>query len=141
MTEESMWQALERYKELITNALDLFSFLIVTPELIRIVLPAVRTIPFIIFLTPLLMVILFFGIAVFHHAYHGLISASDISIYILLTCLILFFWGTALWESAVSTSFWVRKHAFLLGVAIFLISRTFAFVIAAHQVIVSPFKF
>jgi hypothetical protein len=134
MTEEDVWQAAERYRDLITNALDLFSFLIVTPELIRVV-PAVRTIPFIIFLTPVLLVFLLIGIRVLHDAYHDLISAGDIAIFIFFLCLIVLFCVPVLWDSAVSTSSWVRKHAFLLGVTIFLISRTFAFVIAAHQVL------
>jgi hypothetical protein len=40
---------LEVYQEIITNGLDLLSFLLVTPELVRLVRPVIGKLPVIIF--------------------------------------------------------------------------------------------
>jgi len=39
-----VWSELERYKEVIVNSLDLMSFFLITPELLRVVRPALSNV-------------------------------------------------------------------------------------------------
>jgi len=50
-----MWRALEQYKEFITNGLDLVSFLLATPELLRKIKPALEGMPAVLYMSGLVV--------------------------------------------------------------------------------------
>jgi hypothetical protein len=146
---------LERYKEFIINSLDLISFLLVTPELINLVNPAIGRVyrvalyvvvgtigQIIIFMITLLVVSVFGIIWIFLAALFGYdISAENLfaslSIYpFVFTSFIpttLIMMKVGLIEFALTIRDRTPKHLFSVGVILFLTSRVFSFIMAAQE--------
>jgi hypothetical protein len=131
-----MWAALERYKEFITNGFDLLSFLLVTPELVRLVRPAFAR-AFVIFSAT--------SIGCLVAAIPSAIAASIIPFYRVSSAFTVFAPLIALFIGR-----WLRprmnsilpmldalfaKYAFLSGVILFFISRIVAFSVVGHQLL------
>ncbi len=139
MFAPDLWKFLEHYRELIINSLDLASFLLVTPELARYVRPAMTKFVYwtggtiiVIGVVSLQFMLLFTGKVL----PRGVLSF--IALPFLIVCLI---WLLNAWyergEGPVSD--WAgahaARHAFRVGVALFLASRLLAFIIAVLQVL------
>jgi hypothetical protein len=132
-----VWKLLDVYKEFVTNGLDLISFMLVTPELLRVFAPAVREAPtFIIY-------ILFFGIlgSIIYFAWTHTSSWDAFArlgtwIYWIIYILVMVVTAAIQLVAGVGArgEAFIRRHGFLCGVILFLISRLFAFVVAARQV-------
>jgi hypothetical protein len=144
MSSAEIWEFLNRYKEFITNGLDLVSFVLVAPRLLRLLAPAVKQVTLFVFLAfeVIMMGILCWGL----WKVSGTFSNST-TIRILISfgiyCVvfpILLYPLTAfpkVMEKAAndmsSGAIWFTRQAFIFGVATFLISRIIAFAVAAHQ--------
>jgi hypothetical protein len=129
---EEVWATLERYKEFITNGLDLISFLFITPELLRIAR-----------LTVNLGIPIIAGVVIASYNFVPLLT--DLSARYGRTTAVLV--GTALGAAVIAGLVrkastrqqppppiiqWLSQHIFLIGLTLFFASRLFAFAIAAH---------
>jgi hypothetical protein len=138
-----IWSSLEQYKDFITNGLDLFSFLLVTPQLVKMARTTVsKIIPFIIFTAgvPIFVIVNFTKGDIFTFSEGHLISVVNFGSVLLILLLSLI--GNALFTITFISSGgfldWLKSHTFILGIIIFFISRMFAFTVAAHQVFAAP---
>jgi hypothetical protein len=142
-----VWQLLEQYRDVITNGLDLISFLFVTPELLRftqlilgrltfwigaIVTSFVGTIFLSLFLLaiskaptteppPLIGALLGFGF-----------FATNAGLFYL-QYRMMDWWN----NKGTLVSFLISRHAFLFGVSLFFFSRLFGFIAATHAALAS----
>jgi hypothetical protein len=137
------WELLEKYKEFITNGLDLLSFLIITPEIFRLVRPAlVRFVP------PIYAALI---TAVFYYQIYSIVREVVIEggvggwIALILTAPFVLFvaykGATSLLrmiKDSPAVERWMNNYSFLLGVLMFLVSRIIAFVVAAHHLATFP---
>jgi hypothetical protein len=132
---EAVWKALDTYKELITNGLDLLSFLFVTSELIRIARPTVTiALPIVIgiasmlfWITPLLSLIdAKFGRTVLILFCGGLFLALIVR------------GGYKFSKKSPPFFRWLSEHIFYVGIVLFFVSRLFAFTVATHNALNAP---
>jgi len=120
LSSSELWTSLERHREFITNGLDLLSFVLVTPELLRFTQLALGKLTYWVgfFLITFGFVIAIFIVTEFMELIPQLI------VWILCAVLVLGlifqnelrdWWGT----KGLTASRWVSRHAFFLGVAFF----------------------
>jgi hypothetical protein len=127
------WKLLYLYKDIIGNGLDLLSFVLVTPQLFRIVTPAVRA------FTSVLLVIVVFTVGAL--ITFSVLSQMHVGNYVYSLISLLFFFGSLFTfdrlanyvDDKVVRSARLSGYAFAFGIVIFLISRLIALTIAAHQ--------
>jgi hypothetical protein len=123
------WQILERYREVIVNGLDLLSFVLVTPELLRYSQPALGRLAYwigwLLFSAGGLWAIL----AELPPAYLALLGIACVYLGINVSL------PSDLWERhGGSLSRWISSRAFVFGVFLFLASRLFALILSIHTV-------
>ena len=144
MSAAEAWEFLGRYKEFITNGLDLVSFVLATPELLRLFAPTVKQVTLFVFLAfELIMLgLLFWGL----WRVSGTFSESTtvrvvilLGIYCVLFPILLYpltAFPKIMEKAAIGMSsgaIWVTQQAFIFGVPTFLISRIISFAVAAHE--------
>ena len=139
MFSEVTWKSLEQYREFVVNGLDILSFLLVTPEILRIARPAVHVATMLIYtivsVLLFLLVITVMSFAIFH------ILDRDTPLPFLIWIVAVYFGGMG-FSVFIGGQFslltkerveWVGAHALLAGGALFIVSRTFSLIVAAHQ--------
>ncbi|MEJ0050151.1 MAG: hypothetical protein WDN02_02855 [Methylovirgula sp.] len=126
----SQWQEIVAQKEIIINAIDLVSFLLVTPEVVRLTAPflsqAVLIFLVVFIVLPVAGVI---GQFFFFEVLSSLDLAFAVGLYLgYLIIIIIFFFRNRrpLYD-------WLSKHALLVGVLLFGTNRMFALVIAIQE--------
>jgi hypothetical protein len=133
------WKFLEIYKDFITNALDLVSFLLLTKEVLKVIQPELSNLPHNVVS----------GVAFGALAYIAWIALDTVGDWskatplqtlkyilfsftmIIIMMAIIFFAR----PGAMRLGTWITRNVVGLGIALFLISRVFAFVVAAHEVL------
>jgi hypothetical protein len=144
-----MWKAIEQYHDVITNGLDLLSFILVTPELLRFAQPVFKKFTYglggvLIFFVLGLINILFDPIGhLIIAARMGSIRGSIVWLVgaVLLVVLFFYFLKYVLgwWDrKGPETGIWLSSHAFVIGVSLFFVSRLFGFAAALQQLLVQP---
>jgi hypothetical protein len=134
---EVLWSFLERYRELIINGLDLLSFALITPVLLRFIKPAVSTLfPATLLLTLMLPYLYFLYIT------QDRWNATDS------TMAQVILWGVIPTvvggivamllilseERLLRAGGWIAGHLFVFGLFSFFVARLFAVVLAIHQI-------
>jgi archaellum biogenesis protein FlaJ (TadC family) len=134
-----MWSALETYRDVVTNSLDLVSFLLLTPELLRYAQPLIKNLIFYVALMFSFVLLVVFDVVAY--ALRGvetsaLLGTAIIAAGFLLLWLFLIYlprrwmpiWERHGWQTAERIS----AHSFQFGVVLFLISRAIGFAVALH---------
>jgi hypothetical protein len=123
------WEILERYREVIVNSLDLLSFVLVTPELLRYSQPALGRLAYLI------------GWLLFSAGGLWAIIAEMPPAFIVLLAMTFVYLGInitlpgELWQKhSQEISKWISSRAFVLGVLLFLASRLLALILSIHTV-------
>ena len=150
------WLVLDRYKDFIIDGLDLLSFCLLTPQVVRFLQPAAKAIA-----SPVVGVVYTFvcitllGVYTIHvvpklvgivvnrldlspsHNLVGIFIAMlpEFLLFAVMLILVFVLFKGETWGQAVG---WLSRNIFLFGIILFLISRAVAFVIATHDVIVHP---
>jgi hypothetical protein len=141
---EQVWHALQTYKELATNGLDLLSFFLITPELLRVFFPAMKLAAgLLLFLVVIVWYILVVYCLIWFWSITGL--WFDFIGWRILTMSALAFLGpiitfpSLLLLEVMSSPSWdipttaVTRISLLAGIATFLLSRIIAFALALHE--------
>ena len=134
-----MWAALESYRDVLINGLDLVSFLLVTPELLRYVEPLIKNLIF--YLVPMFGVVF---LTIFNIAVRmapdvqtsapvgtAIIAGGFLLLWLFLIYLpkrLLPLWDR--WGLQISER--ISTYSFQFGVGLFLVSRIIAFAAALH---------
>jgi hypothetical protein len=132
---------LVRYKEIIINGLDLASFLLITPELIRVAVPAMSGL---VFVAVYIIVYLLLAIGPFFLVdIDAVIRGLDLNVHLtaILYGVLIMSWLTVIAVVtfkinemiSASTKAWITRHALLLGVCGFFLARIFAFAVAIQD--------
>jgi hypothetical protein len=142
---DATWKFLDIYKEFITNGFDLFSFILVTPEIIHAVAPAVErkagwiyAIVFLVLLIGVNVLVFFITLRIWTLAdQFGWFSRRVIRFSVVIG---MFLSLGAFQYSVVNsldyvqrTGAWIKGHAFVIGLLLFFLARLFAFTMAAHE--------
>lgn len=134
-----LWLSLERYKDFIVNGLDLLAFLLVTPEVLRLILPAVTSliayILAVVVTTISLIIVLI--ILVLFFSFLPRISIPDWFASALAGVLILLHVCVGIWIEGRLRPLSQRlaQRTAVAGIFFFIISRGFAFVMATHDLL------
>jgi len=142
MFSDETWKWFETYKDFITNGLDLLSFIFATDQLLRIIGPVMGKLPLIIFRTTR-------AIGVFLLAAFILkkLGASELPSFIapVISLGLLRLIKVSVDSSTKPAESWMTKagnvlvpNLFWIGVCLFFLSRIYAFVIAAHELLTVP---
>jgi hypothetical protein len=149
-----LWWGFERYKDFVIDGLDLLSFCLLTPQVVRFLQPAAKA-----FASPVVGVvyacvwITLFGVyaihvvpklvSIFVNGLDPIPSGNLVVIFIailpefllfaFMLMLIFVLFKKETWGQAVG---WLSRNVFLFGIILFLISRAVAFVMATHDVLV-----
>jgi hypothetical protein len=155
MASSEFWGSLRDNKELLVNGLDLLSFVLVTPELVRVVRPAISRGVYNAFLGTLLvggLIVLFrfctwlwlkAGLPVLTIQDPGFWIWREISwvigdfLQILLLAVVLFV-AYPFRQPLIDAGSWLAARTFPIGVMIFFVSRVIAFLVAAHERLGGP---
>jgi hypothetical protein len=140
MSLPDIWIPLETYADIIINGLDLLSFLFITPEVFRILEPALAR------FIPLMFGIYFAGFWLYYisNYFRTTVREGGIFQWILLipmTLLMLGQLGLAINVAVHSKQLgfklerWMTRYALLVGVMLFILSRMVAFLVAVHKVL------
>jgi hypothetical protein len=124
-----MWLYIVDNKELIINALDLVSFLLVTPQIIRLVNPTFVQIMPGLFLMAIIAVAQKLFISVVSFDLNSVLGAGTVIAGSLIISLVVVF---TIFRFVVSVVDWTGTHLFLLGVVIFFLSRLLAVAVALY---------
>jgi hypothetical protein len=135
------WQLLEQYHDLIINGADLISFLLITPQLVQFIAPALSEISFALPLKVLtafffLFVFLFFTIALGTVARSGAAALVVVPFILVGTYMLIKVYirvAKLIGRATSTTTRWFARNAFGFGALLFFISRMLAFTIAARQ--------
>ncbi len=137
MIAPETWKLFELYKDFVVNALDLLSFALITPELLRLTMPGLVNV-----------VSVTLSLLVFLMSCSGLIFVLWLYFYgtneswLKIGSLFVLSWlvfGIFIWLMDYSiikienTGAWLKRNAFIVGIALFLISRLVGLSISAHQ--------
>ena len=144
MAFPEVWTFLARYKEFIINGLDLLSFILVTPKIVRTLLPNIEkyfTYAFIAILTicPTVAVIAVWNFLTARLPPHG--DIPNWIFFLVIFSIVAFFTAIVLLGVKVlelaeeKIPDWLAANAFSVGVLMFLVSRITTFLLAAHQVL------
>ena len=136
-----MWTTLHSYRDVISNGLDLLSFLLVTPEILRFSRPALGKLTYWIGSLAIISIIYFVLPAPLplipipgQHVRSPADMPPSVAALVLFGTIALFvavYWLLRLWEDKGHTvGQWASSHAFALGVALFFLSRMIAFITA-----------
>ena len=149
MSSTAVWEFLGRYKEFITNGLDLLSFVLATPELIRLLAPTVKQATlFVLLAFELIMLgVLFWGLWRVSGTFSDATAVRVLILFgvycvlfpILLYPLLAF--PKIMTKAADGMSggaSWVTRRALIFGVATYLLSRFIAFSVAAQELLAHP---
>jgi hypothetical protein len=146
---ENLWEFLEKNKEIITNGLDLISFVLVTPELIRHFRSSAAStasyilMMFIALLISLPAIFILTAIQQFTYRYAAT-GWTGFFLYWLIGAILFaplpFILGDK-WEGFFDTlydkrpdiSAWISNHMLLFGVILFVGARLIAFILAIHN--------
>jgi hypothetical protein len=140
----AVWLALETYKEFIINSLDLISFLLVTPEIIRRTVPAMSKTVHYIIVSALLLLMILWPVSYVIGPTPLLDTIIGQSLFRLSLFWVIFFawlFGSLYLMIRLSDKInavfdvWLAHHALLMGVLIFMLCRVFAFTMAAHDLV------
>jgi hypothetical protein len=139
-----MWEFVVRYKEFITNALDLVSFVLVLPELVRLLVPTAKQITlFVLLAFELIMLgLLFWGLWIASGTFSDTMIVRALIILCVYCALfpLLYYPLKAFPEimqkaadGVSSGAGWVSRQALIFGVATFFLARVIAFSVAAQE--------
>ncbi len=151
-----LWLVLDRYKDFIIDGLDLLSFCLLTPQVVRFLQPAAKAIASpVVGIVYTFVCITLLGVYTIHvvpklegifvkrldlSPSHDLVVIlvtilPEILLFAIMLMLIFVLFKGETWGRAVG---WFSRNIFLFGIILFLISRAMAFVIATHDVLVHP---
>ncbi len=143
MAFPEVWTFLARYKEFIINGLDLLSFILVTPKIMRALLPNIENY-FLYAFTAIVTICPTVAVIASWNFLTARLPPGDIPAWIsilVVFSLVAFFTAIVLLGVKVlefaeeKIPDWLAAHAFSVGVLMFLVSRITAFLLAAHQVL------
>jgi hypothetical protein len=142
MLSEVTWEALQHYKELIVNCLDIFSFLLVTPEILRITKPTLQSGSIFIY-TIVFALIVLSGVTAMTFVIVLMVGqGSTPGLFAWLAAMylgVLGFGGlmvAPLGNVTAKRMQWIAAHALLVGAGLFVFARTYSLTIVAHQLFV-----
>jgi hypothetical protein len=124
------WKSfLLRYSDLIVNSLDLLSFILITPEVLRRIAPQISRYGVIfLFFGP--SVIVFLIIPYFADLVVNILGVALTSLLIMIGWFVIGGYITVLYQNSRHVPEWLYAHGFLLGVTTFFASRLLAFLAA-----------
>lgn len=136
-----MWAALEAYKDIIGNGLDLTSFLLVTPELVRVFKPLWAKIADTMLYVAVFMMIIVtnIGIVVVVTLARKILPTAESQNHFLigwvipaLGAIVFSFPISFLLVYRAQVSTWFSKHAFVMGMLLFFISRVVGLIVGIN---------
>lgn len=136
-SKEQIWTFIDHYRELIVNSLDLVSFVLVTPELLKIARPTMENIPIYTYHICIFIISLFVPLVIltFHipSNINSMIFNHLIVFWFLSFIIISMLLGVLGAEDVVNKVGQIfSRSAFIVGVAAFFVSRSVALVAAIH---------
>lgn len=139
MLPSEAWEFLERFKDLIGNGLDLLSFLLATPEILRVIQPKVADAVQSSYWLAIVVLYLLVGPILINWAssyleHGGMLSGP--AKFLFVTVFVVTFAGIAnnvgnRFVPSFGTA--LAQHCFMLGIALFLLARALGFLLAAHD--------
>jgi hypothetical protein len=126
-----MWGFLDSNKEIITNGLDLLSFVLITPELVKFAVPALRfTTTFFMIIAALFLPVLLFVVGFEFQFLHNYIITTVIVTTIGIVCARLL---RTIGANAERIIMFLPRHMFVIGCGLFFLSRLLSFCLAIYK--------
>ena len=126
------WEDLSRDKDVIINFVDLLSFFMVTPELFRVMAPALSNL--LLITTIFILLLPAAAVAVQYLLFDVLASVLDFGVALGIYTGFIIVFLHEIFKRRRLINAWTARHALILGVFLFAGNRLFALVIATHEI-------